>query len=244
MRRAKQLYRPDLVGDAKSWEGTVLEAQAVSTSEIVHEGRTERKTIEVARNAFEWLDRLTADFHADCTPRLACKEGCSYCCSVPVDVSAPEVFAIVELLEAVKSRDDLDALRRRIDDYLERHAGMSLEERRGARVACPLLEDNRCSIYRARPLSCRGWNSYDVEKCRRDYEAPMKAGGVEVFAPQFKAAQAVKKGLRAALEAAGLEHRKMNLAAALQIALETEDALKQWLAGEAVFRDAEESTIS
>ena len=111
MRRVKQAYRPDLVGDAKSWEGTVLEAQAVSTSEIVHEGRTEQKTMEVARNAFEWLDRLTADFHADCTPRLACREGCSYCCSVPVDVSPPEVFAIVELLEAVKSRDDLDALR-------------------------------------------------------------------------------------------------------------------------------------
>jgi len=244
LQRVNQTYQPNLVDDAESWEARVLEAQAVSTSEIINEGRTEQKTIEVARNASEWLDRLTAAFYADCMPRLACKEGCSYCCSVPVDVSAPEVFAIAEHLKATRSKDELDALRHRIDDYLERHAGLSHQDRRMARVVCPLLESNRCSIYRVRPLSCRGWNSYDVEQCKRDYEAPVKAGGIEVFAPQFKAAQAVKKGVRVALEAAGLEHKKMNLVAALKIALETEDTLKRWLSGEGVFREAEEQAVS
>jgi Fe-S-cluster containining protein len=202
MQRAQGTYRPDLVEDATSWEGKVLKAQAVSTAAIIIEGRTEEKTLELAQNAFEWLDRLTENFYAEFTPQLDCKEGCSYCCSVPVDVSAPEVFAIVDCLKATKSVDDIHALRHRIDEYLNRHSDMSPKERRRARVACPLLENNECSIYRARPLACRGWNSYDVERCRRDFEAP------------------------------------------LQIALDTEDALEQWLSGEAVFRDAEETTNS
>src|SRR6185312_5394304 len=53
-------------------------------------------TIELARSTYELTDRSIRQVHAACHDghRVACRIGCTYCCTVPVAASAPEVLAI------------------------------------------------------------------------------------------------------------------------------------------------------
>ena len=44
--------------------------------------------------------------------------------------------------------------------------GMDARERAVAGVPCPLLENERCTAYRARPIACRGANSADAGACQ------------------------------------------------------------------------------
>jgi hypothetical protein len=96
--------------------------------------------------ANENLKRLQSrvdDFFAGIVTRhaehLACGEGCSSCCKGRLSLFVVE---LEPMLEAVSALDP--ALRSRI----QARAARDPEE-------CPLLEDNRCSVYAVRPIICR-----------------------------------------------------------------------------------------
>lgn len=72
---------------------------------------------------------------------LACREGCSSCCRVQLEVSEVEAEAIREAVAALD-----DAARERL---AERADGVRDGD------PCVMLEDGRCVIYDARPLVCR-----------------------------------------------------------------------------------------
>jgi Fe-S-cluster containining protein len=103
----------------------------------------------------------------------SCRAGCAACCRQFVVISAPEARRIASLVEAmpeprrslVQSRfADADA---RIAAWsaslaqhqAETHKPLTDSELArsyvGLHLACPLLEDERCSIYEERPLVCR-----------------------------------------------------------------------------------------
>src|SRR4029077_8029706 len=60
----------------------------------------------------------------------------------------------------------------RVRDADDRTRGMSPAERQSPDHPCPFLEEARCSIYEARPLSCRGTNSLDAGACERTLHDP------------------------------------------------------------------------
>lgn len=89
----------------------------------------------------------TADYyykHA-VADQAVCKKGCSWCCRVPVDVSALEVQYIHEKT-GIKSVE------------LERGFDWSREP---DKTKCPFLKDDCCSIYEARPFNCRLFATVD-----------------------------------------------------------------------------------
>ena len=97
---------------------------------------------------------------------LACGEGCAYCCRVQVQVSIIEALNIAQGLIETLSADDLAALKSRIAAVDDQTHGMTHTERGVLALPCPLLSDERCSVYDTRPFVCRAANSVDVEQCR------------------------------------------------------------------------------
>ena len=111
---------------------------------------------------------------------VSCREGCSACCSHLVPISAIEARALADVVAAMPP-ERRERVRARFDDAVRRMEGSGLLDRaapRGrsalvsaaapgktwddvsrryfeARIPCPLVEEDRCSVYEDRPLVCR-----------------------------------------------------------------------------------------
>jgi hypothetical protein len=156
----------------------------------------------------------------------ACAVGCAHCCRVHVSVTPPEAFVLAAFLR--DTRADLAAVTARVVEAAERVRSMDQDARLAAKLACPLLEGERCAAYPARPLACAGANSFDAAACARGGEIPLEPlllGGL----------RATSLGLSVALAARGLDAGRYELAHALAVALTVPDAAARWLAGERLF---------
>lgn len=112
---------------------------------------------------------------------ISCSKGCGDCCRQALLISEAEAFELYDLVEsmpaerrtAVKQRfrearerfaqldwfDRFDVMTERAkagpNDDLAREFVSLLSEYIEQRVSCPFLEDESCSIYEQRPLTCR-----------------------------------------------------------------------------------------
>jgi len=161
---------------------------------------------------------------------IACRKGCAFCCHQRVSITAAEALA---LANDVKHRPDLAAAVMAGRAAVE---GRKADGPRHSWLRCLLLgADDTCSVYAARPLSCHGYVSVDVEDCRKALTDPNAA----VREPRdYQAMRDLCRViLLAALKANGLPHAHYELTAALAMALETPDAERRWLDGEDIFAE-------
>ena len=147
-------------------------------------------------------------------------------------MTPPEVFAIYDHLRATRTPDELDAVVRRIRAADDRTRGMSSAATAVAGSAVPVPGwTTRCSIYEARPLSCRGTNSLDAAACERTLRDPearaaLLAGteSIPCYLEPIRAFHAVTAGLQLALDQLhGLEAQPLELTAAMRIMADDPD---------------------
>lgn len=93
------------------------------------------------------IDALTNALAAHYAKHLACHAGCSGCCRHHLSVFPVEAAHVKAALAALPAEQ-----RARIEQQAR---AVKEGEAQGQPVACPLLVDERCSIYAARPLICR-----------------------------------------------------------------------------------------
>jgi len=112
---------------------------------------------------------------------VSCSEGCAGCCRQALLISEAEAFDLYDLVESMPTERRLaveqrfrearerfeklewfnrfDAMSERAksgpDEDLAREFVALLSEYIDQRVACPFLENEACSIYESRPLTCR-----------------------------------------------------------------------------------------
>lgn len=189
---------------------------------------------QLAHAAFAQYERELSKTSPD---QVACRAGCSFCCrSLKVSVSLPEVFLLKFHVNSLPP-DAARILRAGIADTYSRTRTNNAQERLHQHESCPLLVDNRCSVYDVRPLSCRAAVSLDAAACERAY------GGekVKINMPMryFDALKKTSLLLLATMSAAGLDCRSYELNAALHIALTEPNADQRWLDGENIFAIAE-----
>lgn len=96
--------------------------------------------------------------------RIECKKGCAHCCGLTVKATLPELFIIFETLLKQYRESELIELMNRLQERVR------LKQEQGNRtdrlkINCTFLENDICTIYETRPLSCRAWNSTSVRHC-------------------------------------------------------------------------------
>lgn len=159
---------------------------------------------------------------------VACKRGCSHCCTQFVMVSAPEAFFIAA---QIRSRPKTVAALR---EATEKTRGMLQSDRLLARIFCPFLENDICSIYRVRPIACHGFTSLDLNACIATFKH-----GAAPNIPSYNDHATIMYGSRivlcAAMRLRGLSDTGYEMNAAVSAALDHENAEARWLAGENIF---------
>ncbi|HKQ14092.1 MAG TPA: YkgJ family cysteine cluster protein [Steroidobacteraceae bacterium] len=151
---------------------------------------------------------------------LACKNGCFWCCYFTVDVRAVEVFSILDFMQRELSPEQLARVRGEIEANSALLQGLSEQERMRRNVKCPFLAEGRCSIYAARPQTCRNYHATDVTGCRASYEQPENVDIDPDFAPLvYQSGGAHVDAFCSSLQELGYDTHAYELSTALAVAM-------------------------
>jgi len=169
---------------------------------------------------------------------VACAKGCGVCCTLTIDVTPDEVFALVDHLERNLPAHRVAAIKARAIAADARGHGMEPLARHRLQIACPVQdpETMECLGHAARPTPCQGYLSLNLKRCEAVH------AGIGQDVPQPTAANmltnVVSHTRSYALEDAGAPRQSLELTAALVAAWADPDAERRWLAGEIVLPEA------
>jgi len=160
---------------------------------------------------------------------LACRAGCTWCCYFTVDVRAAEVFRIVDFVEQLFT----PAERAQVYAEVRANSATLRKLREGERVTrnlkCPFLSQGRCTIYAARPQSCRNYHATDVAGCQQSYDEPENLDIDPDFAPGvYQAGGAHAEAFNTAMSDAGYDVNAYELNCALDAALSDSGARERF----------------
>jgi len=121
--------------------------------------------------------------HAADTNTLACKQGCSWCCHFSIDIRAIEAFNIVAFIKKNFSKEHIKQIRMELEANRSLLSTLDDEQRMQKNVKCPFLADGSCSIYSARPQTCRNYHATDSAGCKQSFEQPENMDIAPEYAP-------------------------------------------------------------
>lgn len=190
------------------------------------------------RQARRTLEQQLAGIRRAHAP-LACGRGCALCCHLRVMATPAEVFGLVDYMRREPGPDGLAGVARRIAGTAARLRALPPERLLATNVPCPLLVEDACSMYPARPFNCRAYHSLDYGACLDSFRNPDDATRTH---PQSalvaRVNEGVQQGLHDVMRASGLDTRQYELVTALDEALSDPAAEARFLRGEPAFRTA------
>lgn len=182
------------------------------------------------------LAALQTDVIAHAEVDLACKRGCSYCCHLRVEIRPHDAFVMAQHVRVKLDTDQRARVLERLEKTLAHIAPLTPDQHIRAGIPCALLEDGVCSVYEARPATCRKYYSVSVESCRNafnDTAAPLTG---EIQHEQVRlAGNAVALGYAKGLEDAGYDAALYELHYALHSALTNPKAETRYRKGKRPF---------
>ncbi|HVT11732.1 MAG TPA: YkgJ family cysteine cluster protein [Fimbriimonadaceae bacterium] len=226
--------------DEEAWGDTVRETVAKEVCGHI-EAKQRGQRVDVLDSTLAFANRNIADIArlvdasaASCGKAgIACGAGCAACCYVRVSILSAEALNVARHVRERCTEEERARLLERIDAYVESIAALPVESRMRHVLACPFLgEDQRCTIYEARPLACRMHHSLSREACE-DAASP-----VPVIEDFINATVPVMEGIYNGCGEAGVQTGELEFIPAMQIALEGPNIEERWLAGERVFEKA------
>lgn len=103
---------------------------------------------------------------------VECGSGCAHCCQLRVVAFPHELITIYLYINRKFSKEKVQKIKEKIKNQFDVIKGLTQDEHYTINVQCPLLEDNKCSVYPVRPLSCAGYHSMSEAACKNSNEHP------------------------------------------------------------------------
>ena len=164
-------------------------------------------------------------------PPIDCSKGCATCCMLRVSATAAEIFLIARFIEATApayAKAGID-LQQRLHEADARTRGLDDAQRVQLRQRCPFIAQGACTIYKVRPLACRGHASHSRKACVD--AAAGRVNEVPFSGPHRLVRAFVQSALQAVLRARGLAYGVYELNQALVLALRDPALAGAWQGG-------------
>lgn len=196
---------------------------------------------DAVREAYAACESMFAELQLD--PPLACKQGCIHCCYNQVALTEPEALFLGLHLLGTRSPERLRDMAERAQTLADGLKGKSWQEIGMARhrLPCLFMEDGGCSVYPARPLACRGWNSVDANMCLLSNLSEDALTPIENHPIMREITDGVQSGLLRGASGLGLEAGYLLMARAVALLLSGDpetnlmDRTADWLDGKPFF---------
>lgn len=151
---------------------------------------------------------------------LACKSGCSWCCYFTVDVRPVEVFRILDFIETRFTPRQRQRVKAQIETNSAALQELDEVQRMQQNIKCPFLTAGRCTIYAARPQTCRNYHATNAAGCQKSFEEPDNLDIDPEFAPfVYQAGGAHVEAFSKAMGDAGYDIAAFELNTALAAAM-------------------------
>jgi Fe-S-cluster containining protein len=183
------------------------------------------------------VDEVLATTIAGHGVKLACARGCSYCCSLRVQVQPYEAFTLAAWLRRHFDATRLAAVIERLRANARRTIELGEEGRKRTNIPCALLgDDGACTAYEARPAQCRRYHSTSVDPCKAFHADPSN-DTVESAMHEAVAhnADVIITQARHAVREQGLDDSSVDMNIALLEALKNPKAWRRWRDGKKPF---------
>jgi hypothetical protein len=206
--------------------------QIMALMRLLHDRLEEARDAGTVAPLMTFLhDNFRAAEQAAPKKSLACRRGCPHCCHAWVSARAPEVLFVKA---AIPVREQA-AVRAAVGAVFTLTGPLTFEERVKRPTPCPLLRDDLCLVYAARPATCRTAVSRDVAACERAFRLGSENEDIPTPTFYIEMRAGYSLALAGALRRAGFPAAAYEYNAALNAVLGTPGAEAAWLAGEDVF---------
>ena len=220
------------MAERSTWDAEAREAFALARDP----GRLDVAVVRFHRRLDEVIEASIAG-HA---VKVACTRGCSFCCSLQVQVQPHEAFTLAAWLRRNFDAARLAAVSARLAANAAKSRALGDAARKRSNLACALLgEDGACTAYEARPAQCRRFHSVRLDVCKASYANPADDS---VPSPAHPAvthnADVIITQAQHAVRDAGLDASPVDMNFALLEALENPKAWRRWRDGKKPFVNA------
>lgn len=184
-------------------------------NEIIGADYSDEKRVLITRTLYDLIDNLldsfTSRLRKDSHP-LACKKGCSWCCTQPVFINEWELEYLKYFMRKRFTGDRLVEIKDKAKKKNDEVARLDEKEQLLKRIPCPLLFENVCSIYPARPTACRIYLSSDVDSCIEEFRNPSNEKNfAKLYDFPFHAGRKMNEGIAKWLDEKGHEIKEIRL---------------------------------
>jgi Fe-S-cluster containining protein len=185
----------------------------------------------MATSILPQTEQTVAEFAAEAD--IQCRAGCSFCCHQNVDATIPEA-----ILVALQLGNEADPRRDAVLAAAEAFRDLDDDARILTGKPCPLLVDDRCSVYHARPINCRSFMSPDATNCRESMrridsgETPLP---IEVYVVLRFLCGGEQAAVRGICRDIGLQSDIVELTQTVAAIIRDPNLIGRWAAGEKVF---------
>jgi Fe-S-cluster containining protein len=203
------------------------------------EGINKRSVIELVRETYQYIDSFIEQFLEHCKSEKSnvdCKKGCAYCCHQSVFILPYEAYFLYKYLRIQGDKELYATLKEKVIAKDNITSTKKIQEVIKYNKPCPLLRDNICMVYEARPMACRLFLSMKVQSCITERNNPSDFSKyASLYEIPILAGRMVNEGIAAYLSEKELKHTEWFLESSLRLLLEDESVIEKWLEGEDPF---------
>ena len=166
---------------------------------------------------------------------IECRTGCAHCCQLRVVAFPHELIAIYLYIKKSFSPDKVLEIKSSVKKQFELIRRFTQDEHFTTNVPCPLLEDNKCSVYPVRPLSCAGYHSASEAACKYSNEHPEIVEIEKAHIPMVAGIKSVQEiqvyAVLAVLQAIGDDSEQYELIKSLHGIFQDPTVIQRWVKG-------------
>ncbi|MFW5820427.1 MAG: YkgJ family cysteine cluster protein [Bacteroidota bacterium] len=182
---------------------------------IIGKDKTKNKFRILTKALYENIDTLLDAFAfriKQNNQEIHCKKACSWCCSQPVFTNDWEAEYLREFIKKSFNKEKISAIKKKAKNKNSIISKRNEKEILLARITCPLLENDICTVYSARPMACRIYLSSNLDSCIHEFNHPGdNKKYAQLYDFPFHAGRKMNEGIAAWIEGLGNEVREQRL---------------------------------
>lgn len=191
---------------------------ALATNDQTAEKKSVLQTTRQAQDAIDGLVQALSGEAERQNISIDCKKGCSWCCNQPIFATGHEMLFAWEFMKLNFKQDEINATVQRAFDNYQKRGRLGEKELMASKMPCPLLKNGACTIYPARPLTCRIYLSMSEPSCHSFYSNPKADSYPQLFEFPLQAGRMLNEGLNKGLNEKGIHSREMLIEEGLLLA--------------------------